>query len=387
MAPSGRPFGPAPVSVLTGDHGWPRLAAMARPVPARRILVKCPNWVGDLVIATGALRRIRALYPDARIHLLAKPSFEPILADAPWHDDFIGYDRHGAGFGERRRVLRRLREEGYDLAVLLAHGLSARLLLWQAGIPRRLGISRNAFGLFLSDRVPLNRLRSGRPYVSKVEVYRAVCEKLGCPDAEDQRPELHFSREQESRAAALLAAAGASPERPLIGLVPGASYGPSKRWPADRFAGAADRLIAEQGCDAVLFTGPGEEDVADAVMKAARRKLIRFAPGESDLGLLKALVGRCALLICNDTGPRHYAIALGVPTVTLMGSTDPRVTETPYERGTLLRQEVPCGPCYRRRCNRDHECMTAITVEQVVTAAERWLTDGGRPPTALGRRV
>ena len=337
--------------------------------------------------ATGALRCIRGGYADARIHLLVKPSLAPILADAPWHDAVVGYERHEADPGERRRVLRRLREEGYDLAVLLAHGFSTRMLMRQAGIPRRLGVSRNAFGVFLTDCVPLSRLRAGRPHISKVEVYRAVCEKLGCPDAENQRPELHFSEAQRTRAEELLGAKGASPERPLVGLVPGASYGPSKRWPADRFAAAADRLIAERGCDVVLFTGPDEKDVADAVTGAAKRRLLRFAPGESDLGLLKALVGRCALLICNDTGPRHYAIALGVPTVTLMGSTDPRVTETPYERGTLLRQEVPCGPCYRRRCNRDHECMTAITVEQVVTAAERWLTDGGRPPTALGRRV
>lgn len=336
--------------------------------PAENILIKCPNWVGDLVAATGALRCIRGSYPDAGICLLLKPSLTPVVADAPWFDSVIAYERHESSARDRRGAMRFVRDRRFDLAALFTHGLSSRYFIRRAGIPRRVGLASRSGALFLTDRVDLSRLRDADGYAPKVEAYRALCEKLGCENAGDQRPELFFSAEQRDRAEELLAR-GHAAGRPLVGLVPGAAYGPSKRWPAERFAAVADRLVDERGVDVVIFTAPDEEPIADRVQQAMRSRPIRFAPGETDLGLLKALVARCALLVCNDTGPRHYAVALGVPTVTIMGPTHPRVTESPYETGVILRRELPCAPCYRRRCPRGHECMIAIAAEQVFEAA------------------
>jgi ADP-heptose:LPS heptosyltransferase len=98
---------------------------------------------------------------------------------------------------------------------------------------------------------------------------------------------------------------------------------------------------------------------------------IRFAPGETTFGHLKALVRRSALMICNDTGPRHLAIAWNVPVAVVMGPTDPAVTASDYAKTAILREAVPCAPCYRRTCPRgDHVCMTSVTPQSVAAAGE-----------------
>ena len=340
---------------------------------AERVVVKCPNWVGDLVAATGALRCLRRNYASAHIALVVKPSLVPLIEDAPWFDDVIPFDRHESTAEERRHARRRLREGRFGLAVLLTHSFSSRRIVRASGVPVRVGFVKRWPGLLLTDALSIRQIRGGRPFVSKVEIYCRLCERLGCEGADDQRPELFVGEDARAKAADLLDQARATPGRRLVGLVPGASYGPSKRWPAERFALLADGLSSGLECDVVLLTSPQERDVADAVAADMQTTPLRIPDDMMDLGLLKALVARCDLIVGNDTGPRHIAAAFGVPAITLMGPTDPRVTESPYENGVVLRQSVPCAPCYERDCPRDHECMTAIDAAQVHDAAARLL--------------
>ncbi len=326
-----------------------------------------------MVAATGALRCLRHRFADAHISLLLKPSLAPLLEDAPWFDAIVPYDRAAATPNQRRDMLRQLRLARFDMAVLLTHGISGAWFLWRAGIPRRLGLSKRSFGLFLTDHVSLRKLRAGRPYVSKVEVYSALCALAGCGDASDLRPELRVGGELQRRADEALEAAGARPERALVAVAPGASYGPSKLWPAERFGAVASGLMQDPGCDVVLLTSPAEAEIAQAVTRAMPRPPIQLPPSTGGLAMLKAIVRRASLLVGNDSGPRHVAIAFGVPVVTIMGPTDPRVTESPYEKGVVLRHEAPCGPCYLRECPRDHACMNSVTVDEVLRAARRFI--------------
>jgi heptosyltransferase-2 len=136
----------------------------------------------------------------------------------------------------------------------------------------------------------------------------------------------------------------------------------------------ADALAASRGLQAVVLTGPGEERIGAAIAQAMKRRPISFREGEVSFGALKAIVRRSALMICNDTGPRHLAIAYNVPVVVLMGPTSPIVTDSDYPRTAILRQDVPCGPCYLRHCPTDHRCMMLITPEMVLAAAETLLS-------------
>jgi len=160
-----------------------------------------------------------------------------------------------------------------------------------------------------------------------------------------------------------------SAKGPRVGIAPGAAFGPSKRWPAERYAQVADILAKRANAQSVLLTGPNEEETRLAVMAAAKNPLLSFGPDRQNVHALKAAISQLDLLIGNDSGPRHVAVAFHVPVVCIMGPTSPLYSKGPYERGRILRTDTDCGPCQKPTCDTDHRCMTQITVEQVVQAA------------------
>jgi heptosyltransferase-2 len=176
--------------------------------------------------------------------------------------------------------------------------------------------------------------------------------------------ELHADPEVLSAVRSRLPAGG-----PLVGFAPGAAFGPSKRWLPERFAAVADALRERSDARCVLLTGPGEEDTRAEVQRAARTPLLEPDQGAPGIETLKAVVSQLDLMVCNDSGPRHVAVAFRVPTVCIMGPTSPQYSCGPYERGELLRVDVDCGPCQKPTCRTDHRCMTRIPADWVVRAA------------------
>jgi heptosyltransferase-2 len=132
----------------------------------------------------------------------------------------------------------------------------------------------------------------------------------------------------------------------------------------------ADLLNQRWKCRILLLVGPGEDVLADRITRLSRTDLINTSGNRIDLANLKPVIKRCQLLITNDTGPRHYAVALGVPVVVIMGPTDPRYTQANMDNTIVLRHELDCAPCHQKSCPENHECMTAITPEAVLDAAE-----------------
>jgi heptosyltransferase-2 len=177
------------------------------------------------------------------------------------------------------------------------------------------------------------------------------------------------------------------PGRPRVGIAPGAAFGPSKRWLPDRFAAVADALANRHGARCLLLTGPGEEDTAAEVRRHATTDLPDPYAGRPTVEKLKAAVAGLDVLVCNDSGPRHVAVAFGVPTVCVMGSTRPVYSTGPYERGHLLRIDVDCGPCQKPVCTTDHRCMTGVSAEAVAAAAEAILRGGVAPPVHAESRA
>jgi heptosyltransferase-2 len=159
----------------------------------------------------------------------------------------------------------------------------------------------------------------------------------------------------------------------VVGIAPGAAFGPSKRWLPERFAAVADALHESSNAQCLLFTGPGEEDTRDAVLAAARHPLLDVQQPAPSVAKLKAGIAELDLLIGNDSAPRHIAIAFGVPVICIMGPTAPAYTTSPYERGEVIRVDVDCGPCQKPTCVTDHRCMKQITVAHVVDAARQFL--------------
>lgn len=350
---------------------------------ADKILIKAPNWVGDAVMATPAFRCIRRNYPDADITLLLRPYIRDVLEHTPWFDTMVEYaPEEGEGLAAWRQgaasflsTVRQLRQENIDLAILLTHSFRSALMARLGGARHRVANSRGDQAWLLTDSLPWPRQNGQRIPVPKVEAYLRLCRHLGCRKADDARLELFFSPEEEERAKQVLRDAGGDPDEPIFGIVPGAAFGEAKFWGTDKFAAVADTIAEQYGWQPALLCAPGEETLARRIQGSMQTSAIEPEPSSFGLDVLKPVVKWCRLMVTTDTGPRHIAQAFRVPTVVIMGPTDPRHTKSDYSGKKVVRKEVSCGPCHLRTCPTDHRCMESITPDMVIDAAEELLEE------------
>jgi heptosyltransferase-2 len=340
------------------------------PAEQRRILVMAPSWVGDVVMATPALRALRHRFPDAYLAVLARRTGADVLEHNPHVNRTIVADRRGRGPETRgvRGLIRLLRAERFDLAVLMPNSFRVALWAWCARAMRRVGYRGQWRSALLTDRLPQPRENGRVVPINMVDRYLDLCRAVGCAELSKEE-ELFASEEDAARAERVLRSLGIAPDDRFAVLIPGASFGPSKLWGSGRFAAVADGLAERFGLRVLAHVGPGEEDIGEALGAAAETEPAVPAPGTIDLRTLKAVVRRSVLVVANDTGPRHYAVAYGVPNVVILGPTSRRYIDVNLERTELLQADVECGPCQRKVCPRDHRCMQRITPEMVLAAA------------------
>jgi len=367
--------------LLTGSTGGYNAAVNGM----RRIVIFLPNWLGDAVMATPALEAVRRHFRQAHIACLGRPAAVEVLRPADWIDEWIVDESAGSGRVEGfLGLVRRLSQKRRDLAILLPNSFRSALLARLGGCRRIAGYDRDARGWMLTDK--LRPLRDGHGRfapVAAIDYYLALIERLGI-DAPSRTMSLPVSQAAERQAERILREASYDPRRELVMLNPGASYGVSKMWDAQRYAAVADTLIERRGVQIIVNAAPGERQVASRVVEAMKNPpLIDFAGRDNTVSLLKSLLRRCDLLITNDTGARHVAAAFGIAVVSIFGSTDPRWTEIYYSRERIVRADVPCSPCQRKLCPLPagptyHQCMTAVAPQMVLEAAQELLDRPGR---------
>lgn len=332
----------------------------------RRILVRGTNWLGDAVMTTPALGRIREYFPDSRITLLANPLVGELFGSHPWIDEVMTYDRKGRHEGIKGRFVlaRELKTCSFDLAILLPNSLDSALITWLARIPRRLGYATDGRGLLLTDKVPLSaRMLTGHQsgyYLAMLE----YCGITGSPGSQL----LATTVTEDTLINELLEAKGIHGDRIVIGINPGATYGSAKRWYPERFAVVADQLARRWDARVVITGGRDETKIAEEIAGKMTTPCLNLA-GKTGVRELMAMIKRCNFFITNDSGPMHIAAAFGVPLVAIFGSTD-HTTTFPLARHTaLVRKQVDCAPCMKRECPTDHRCMMEVTAEDVIAAA------------------
>jgi heptosyltransferase-2 len=334
------------------------------------IAVFLPNWVGDVVMATPALRALRLHFPKARMVGVCKPYVAGVLDGAPWLDTLMFLDRTGPWSVRWPAVAWKLRGEHFDLAVLFANTFRSALVAAMAGCTRRAGFNRHGRGAFLTDTLEFARDETGRFKPSPIlDDYNRLAEALGCPPP-GRHMELFTTPADERAADAVVEKFRLRDEPELICLNPGAAFGASKHWSAESFARLAQDLVDWRACKVLVLCGPAERDLAREIATLAGRPSVHSISAEPlSLGLTKALVRRCSLLVTTDSGPRHFAAAFDRPVVTLFGPTHIAWTETYFAKATHLQKTVPCGPCQKRICATDHACMRLITPEEVFAEA------------------
>jgi heptosyltransferase-2 len=369
-----------------------------RPLPqnlsADRILVRGVNWLGDAVMTTPALLRLRERFPKAKITLLTHAKLAGLWSAHPAIDEVLTF-ADGDGVWT---VGRRLRAGQFDLALVLPNSPRSALESWRAGIPIRVGAARPWRNWLLTHPVPP---RPGHVEMRKRGVKEIQRLQQANRPAEPPPPTAHHLNQYLHLVAALggnpapLAPLLAVPEtalqavrqrlgptnRPLVGINPGAEYGPAKRWPLDNFIQTARFLATRLGAHIILFGGKNDQAMAAQIQQSLDVKAVSNWAGATSLAELCAALKLCNLLITNDTGPMHVAAAVGTPVVAIFGSTAPGLTG-PGLPGTsehhCLRSNAACSPCFLRECPVDFRCMSGVSVEQVLGSVQTALASSNR---------
>jgi heptosyltransferase II len=328
--------------VLTGCH---------------RIVIRATNWLGDAVMSLPAIRAVRERFPGAYLAVLARPWVADLYAREEAIDSVIVYP------GRRWSIVRKLRAERFDCAILLQNAFEAALVARLAGIPRRIGYDRDGRGWLLTDAIPV-------PLPGEIPRHERFyyLELLRRAGIIDRLPDSHAIR--------LTGWTGEVGD--TIGISPGAAYGNAKCWLPERFAEAALRL----GGPVAVFGSAAEQPLCETVAELIRKgggAAHNFA-GETSLAEFIERASACRLFLTNDSGAMHIASALGVPTVTVFGATDHTTTGPTGPLARVVREAVECSPCLLRECPIDHRCMTRVTVEQVVQAATLWTLEPKSSP-------
>ncbi|PAW76963.1 MAG: hypothetical protein B9S33_20470 [Pedosphaera sp. Tous-C6FEB] len=397
----------------------------------RRLLVRSVNWIGDAVMTTPALLRLREALPDAHIALLTHEKLAGLWVGHPAVNEVITFAAKEGVLSIAGRLRRagdlqspslaastsdgdcKSPARGFDAALVLPNSFRTGLEVRLAGIPRRIGYAGSWRNWLLTEAVPWRTDVVKMRKRTAEEVRRLVAEADGsaafrpqqAPSADGHSCGVNAALPATSHhifnylhlAAAL--GAKAEPIAPhiavsdaevaavkskfnlpaglLIGLNAGAEYGVAKRWPADRFIAAAKELRARLNCSFVIFGGPSDTvlaaEIATAIGGASSGSVANLA-GRTSLRELCVALRACRVVLTNDTGPMHLAAAVGARVVGLFGSTSIELTGPGLpddSRHTLLRGEAPCAPCFLRECPVDFRCMKSLSVEAVVAALER----------------
>ncbi len=286
------------------------------PATVRRILVVKPCCLGDVLMATPAIRALATAYPDAEIDALTTRWSAPALEGNPRVTTVLPYPERPSPWA-LLRLARRLRRRGYDLGVGLDRSPVVNALLALTGIPIRAGVDNLGRGVGLSHRA------RPEPGQHETDLFLAVLAALGIA-ADDAAPEYHPTRADREWAANW---AGDRP-RPIVVLHPGGAVNPgstllTKRWPPERFAALAERLVAEWGGTVVLVGAASDREAVEQVLGALPFPAVDLA-GRLSLSGLAALCEQADLYVGNDSGTTHLAAAVGTPTVAIFGPTSPR---------------------------------------------------------------
>ena len=340
-----------------------------------------PNWIGDAVMATPTLKALRQHYGDsARLVGIMRPAVAQVLAGTPWLNERLIYDPNSSA-AERRGwpLVRKLRRERLDAAVLLPNSWRSALVARASGARERIGYVRGWRGGLLNRK--LYPLRDGKNYapVSAVDYFLELAYAMGCPPA-GRQVELATLPEDERAADVVWDKFRLPHHQQVIVLNTGGAYGAAKLWPTGYFASLAQRLATVERRRVLVICGPDERELARQIVRGAAHHGVQSLADEPlSIGLSKACVRRAGLMVTTDSGPRHFAAAFGVPVVTLFGPTRISLSENYHPRAIHMQHDLDCVPCQQRICPLGHHrCMRDLSIDEVYRAVRRQLAPAAR---------
>lgn len=342
------------------------------PTEVRTIAVRLTNWVGDAVMNTPFLARVRELFPNARVYTLGRKNVAALFDGHPGVDEVWEIDdKSWKGFRQAASRLRGLRP---DLGFILPNSMKSAALFAAGGVKNRVGYSRDARKALLTHPV------APRPEDLAVHEVKYYLRLLHFWETELREPpplKLVVADEERARIDTWLEGHGVGRNDFVVGVNPSAFFGTAKRWLPESYAAVASHFVRNRAAHVVVTGLPSERGTAEEVCRFGSGRF-HNAAGEMNLRDLVAFLARCDLFLTNDSGAMHIAAALGTPLAAIFGSTD-WVTTAPYSPAArIVRVETPCAPCILRHCPIDHRCMTGVTADMVIASAEGMLAEVDR---------
>ena len=309
-----------------------------------------------MVMAIPFLNSLRASL-DGELWGVGKTKAIHIYSSISVFDRFIPFDnRRIIPFLDMVTLLKGF---GFERSISLPHSFRSALLFYMARVEERVGYSRNRRGFMLTHRVAENDAVE-----STVEHYLKIVDSLGGKRL-PATPSLSVSADEEQK----FDERHMDINKPYVAFIVGAQYGPSKRWPSGNFSELADMIAKDLGVKVYILPGKGEEAIAREVYNGVACKE-HVEVKSMDIRELKVCLSRASAVVSNDTGPRHIAAALSVPTVVLFGAMDERYTLYPSDNTYRISKDMPCRPCNHKKCARDHECLKNIAQGEVFLKLE-----------------
>jgi len=347
----------------TNQLVWPKQ-------PPKNIIVRMPNWIGDVVMATPVLSDLRAKFKNAKITVMCQSNVAAILKSDPNIDKVYSYVKPNGWIHRAVHldVVDQLKRGKYDLGILLTNSFSSTWWFFLGQVQNRIGY-RGKFRDFLLKRaVPIPKDIEKQHLVI---TYKMLLQPLGIP-LSNTLPKLYVVNEETLSAIHLLENLGINLKtNTIIGINPGAAYGSAKCWLPERFKVLNKRLLEDPNVYLIYFGDQAGTSLVDEICQGMDKRVINLA-GKTTIRGLMALIQKCSVFLTNDSGPMHIASALGTKLVALFGSTSD-VKTGPFGNNKIIHKHVECSPCYKRVCPIDFRCMTKISVEEVFQEIQKLL--------------
>ena len=339
----------------------------------KRIIIIRMDRIGDVVLSTPAIKAVREAYPDSKITVLVGSYAKEVIEGNPYIDEVITYDKSGneKGLLGNIRFIAGLENRKFDLAIMLHPKNSSHIFAYLARIPQRLGYDKK-LGLLLTKKIPHTKqygLRHEIDYALSLLSYI----NIGSSDRSLYMP---VSTPSEEKIKNLFDKNGISHSDPVIAIHPAASCR-SRRWSLERFAKVSDALAEKYGARIIIISGPGDDKVmGDKVAGLMKSKVLNLS-GKTSISDLASLLRRSLLLISNDSGPVHISCAVGTPVISIFSRKDRGISPERWgptgKRDIVLHKDALCKICLAHNCKIGFKCLDMISVEDVLTAADKIL--------------
>lgn len=327
----------------------------------KNIIIRMPNWIGDLVMATPILSDVRKAFPRASITAMCYTGVCQLLETDPDINEIFCFSKASV-FNHRDRhrdIVDKIRQGSYDLGILLTNSFSSAWYFYRGGVSYRIGYKGNFRSCLLTHPISFPPQLKNQHLV---KTYKMLLSAIGIPISRTS-PRLYITEQEKKAAKELLKQQGVQEGDLLIGINPGAAYGLAKCWLPERFTEVSHKLLQNKKIHLVFFGDQGSVPLIKKICQPLPFRAINLA-GLTSLRQLASLISLCNVFLSNDSGPMHIADALGVAVIALFGSTSEIVTG-PSQKNRVIHKHVKCSPCYKRTCPIDFCCMKAIEVEEV----------------------